>query len=591
MRAINHKQTRFRGAFRAWILCIIVGLFAEARAEIKTPSVPPPQPVPISVEVYRGQSVEIPLRTYGSSRLVTFRIRSNPQFGSLGEPRLLSDGSTSIVYTHSGNRGSISDSFSYAARGSRGVSAPVSVTISIIDPPGVLQIPATLNLGEVLVGKTAHGNLVLENSGGATVSGRIETTPPWSIEGAEDYQLAGGEKQSFRVVFAPNGEGNSSGRIRYSSDPGRETVLTASARSPFSIEPKRIEARLGPDERTRSGSVRVANRTAEPLALQIEAGPRLRGPRELTLAPNTSEVITFSSDPADGTFLSETISFRGPNFSTSLPFSAAPVPSRLQVEPAELSLGKLDLGAAAPVSFQVTNAGGTVAKVRLSTKSPFALEERAQDLDLAPGETKSVSVKLIPKETGRLLGQLTIDSDTQSLPVRLSAEVRSPAVEPPAPNIATGVLGPSTIPQPTAEAPIPGQPPIPKIGVTRIGARDAELRWEPGAADIVRYRVEIRRAIVTQSKTLEFRWEPFEAAILPQGPVLTAKLVGLEPQQLHSFRVLGIDKNGDLSKPSPMIQFFTKPEPKRVTLLRVLLVVFGVLMAVLIRRRFTRPLT
>ncbi len=91
--------SRLRGwLFRCMVLTGLCGAL-HAGAEIKAPESGVPVPMPASIQVKRGASVEIPLRIYGSrEEAARFRIRKLPQDGSLSAPKMTSRDEAVVTY-------------------------------------------------------------------------------------------------------------------------------------------------------------------------------------------------------------------------------------------------------------------------------------------------------------------------------------------------------------------------------------------------------------------------------------------------------------------------------------------------------------
>src|SRR5882757_354088 len=104
-------------------------------ADITLPSVPPPQPEPVRVKVYLGESVQVPL--VGVSRSgagLQFTIRRQPSAGRLSEIRMTGPNSAVVTYTHDPRAGLGVDQYRYAAGAAGiGVSTPAVVTVNIVE--------------------------------------------------------------------------------------------------------------------------------------------------------------------------------------------------------------------------------------------------------------------------------------------------------------------------------------------------------------------------------------------------------------------------------------------------------------------------
>lgn len=101
--------------------------------------------------------------------------------------------------------------------------------------PGYLTTPASMNLGNVVVGGSQTQALTLSNSGGSslTISGAIVNGIGFSVSGLTfPYTLAAGGSASLSVIFAPTAAGTNTATVTLSSDASDPSVavsLTGSA--------------------------------------------------------------------------------------------------------------------------------------------------------------------------------------------------------------------------------------------------------------------------------------------------------------------------------------------------------------------------
>src|SRR5579862_2467056 len=250
--AFPHDLPQADRMFRCWrvvqmvrrllAFALLFFIIAPGRAEISLPPSRLPQPVPITVDVRRGESVTITFRIYGKrTEDVRFKIRSQPQLGKLSGVTPTGRDTATIVYRNSGDVTHLHDSFTYAAQTSDGVSGPAEVTINVLEDPPILAIPDEINFGNVLAGGTSQREFTVENRGGGLVEGNIEADLPWRIDGNNAYRLGHGESQSFTVTLATQEGRALRGEIRYSSHADRVTTLKAASTLPFTVAQKDLE--------------------------------------------------------------------------------------------------------------------------------------------------------------------------------------------------------------------------------------------------------------------------------------------------------------------------------------------------------------
>jgi hypothetical protein len=108
----------------------------------------PPPVIGLSTSVHRGETIDIPLRIYGTrSQTLDFRIRSQPQTGTLSAVTRTGQESASVRYTPTANIAVKRDRFSYAVSSREGVSAAADLWINIIDLSSLIHRCRSIFLG------------------------------------------------------------------------------------------------------------------------------------------------------------------------------------------------------------------------------------------------------------------------------------------------------------------------------------------------------------------------------------------------------------------------------------------------------------
>ncbi len=223
-----------------------------------------------SVRVSRGESIEIPLRIYGTrNQTLEFRIKTEPQSGTLSPIRRVDKEVGAVTYTPTSNPAILRDRFSYAVRSKEGVSAAVDIQIAIIDAAPRLITPAELEFKPRVLGEVNMQTLNVANEGGGIAEGDLLVESPWQVEGSARYRLEAGKSQLFSVRFVPEKAGAFRGELRYSSHPERATSLIGEARGPIAFSPPKITLLhpTGAMERTGSFEV-IAPAKASPKLVQ-----------------------------------------------------------------------------------------------------------------------------------------------------------------------------------------------------------------------------------------------------------------------------------------------------------------------------------
>ncbi len=119
---------------RRYLVLIALLAVAAAQADPKDPPiVPPPMAQPQSLSIFRGRSIDVPLRAQGRAPgQLKFLIRSLPAKGRLSEIRLTGPKSAEITYFHD-DTSEETDSFTFAVQAfDSPVSAAAPITITIV---------------------------------------------------------------------------------------------------------------------------------------------------------------------------------------------------------------------------------------------------------------------------------------------------------------------------------------------------------------------------------------------------------------------------------------------------------------------------
>jgi hypothetical protein len=573
-------QLNYRAAPAPVAVVLTILLFAMiatgARGEITSGAATSPQPVPITVRVPRGGSVEIPLRAFGSHReQLGFRIRSAPAHGELSSPKRYGRETASVTYNHSGDAGHEADKFTYAIQSSGGISAPATVHVEIIDQAAVFVVPESHNFGEVLIGTAAQAEITIENRGGGMVRGVARVEEPWRTENGS-YELGPGEQQRFTVIFHPETEQTYAGTLLFDGNIDRSTALRGSGLPPVAVQPERLTLKAEAGQITRRAALNVYNRTNESQVVQIAVGENLQAPDQIDLEPKTARDITVTTETLNA--INTDVFLRAPGFQLRVPVDAPVIGPILAVEPKSLSLG----ARAKPdgeAELKVLNTGGSRAFIRAKVEQPFQLLGKTK-FSLQPGEQAAVRVGLhSDARPGKHRTWVALESEHQSLEVPIEAELVSQVTH----SVATPLPSPTAARAAvTPEPKYSNIPAISEIRVERVGPRDADISWKSPAAEPLQFRIE-RRFLSVKDDQLQVRWAPVEKGRVEQNDTeIRARLFDLQPGGMYSLRILSVDQTGELSHPSRVITFQTPPKPRiKITALKVLLLTLaGLIIAI-----------
>jgi len=606
----------------ASVLVLLVGTFA-ACADISLGPAPkhskgldlpeaPPEPVPVTIQVKRGSTVEIPLRVFGiTTQTMTYRLRSTPEFGELSELKMTGRGTGMLTYRHSGEKTQQSDHFLFATQTANGVSASAKITIVIVDDPPALSVPEGLEWGTVMIGTTATRRFLIENRGGGLLKGTVTVDEPWKIDGKAAYSLRSGESQTFALRFTPDSEQTFEGVVRFSSDPHQTTALTAVAEAAIRIEPRKLVLTPSGDT-TRSGTVKILNRTNEEQPLRFRAGPKLTLSERMSVPPNGEISVPITTSPGLLDPVIDEIQVDSPGFATTIAVQAPAVGPIVRADPASLSFGKIDNGSSVTATVNVTNSGGTGVAVELVAPPQLEIDAADSAFWLGAGATKAVKVLLVSRDAGKFEASLHLKTASAVFEIPVEAELipKPFAPAPPARSTIANAVRPDL-------TPIVRGPAIENLRVKRVGSATCEITWETTEEVPPSYQLErlasegvgvgwtpisnvvISTAVSAQtfSKNLAMHGvtladspgaETADAAPAGGKRTASALIKDLKAETAYSVRLIAIDAKDETHRSITYLEFQTPRAWTKTISFRFGLPSFLLLSVVLVCRRTRR---
>jgi hypothetical protein len=293
--------------------CVIVagGIASPGFAKDPFPAdqpAPPPEGVPMKIEVPRGRAVLITLSAYSlTSPITRFKIRRTAQAGKLGTPHMVSASTAQVRYEPPAGAGPGEDSFVFAVVSDAGVSAPAEVTINITDTEPLFVAPTDVEFGQVLAGGRVRKTIDLQNLGGGMAEGTVKVPDGWTVEGDPDYHLGAGAKESFTLVFAPPDQRAYTGDIEYTGNHERATDLNGEGVGPLAVITGTVE--LTQAGSLRSGTIHILNRTAQALPVKLTPGESVHVASSATVPGNGAVDIPVQAGLAGG--IDDTVTVEG----------------------------------------------------------------------------------------------------------------------------------------------------------------------------------------------------------------------------------------------------------------------------------------
>ena len=258
------------------------------RADLDSNATPPkakkkPTPVGITLptavaetanaEVERGGEISMRLRgiSRGSAQ-VEFRLVQKPQHGRIVSSKTVGMDTLEVLYRHSGDAQSDTDSFVFAVRASGvGPFSPGDAHIRILTQPSRLLVPESLVFPGTLVGQTATDSFVVVNEGGTPVRGVITISLPWKISGPANYNLQPREKRKVTVLFVPTSSGSLEGQLTFETgERPIHVALQGEGIPTFLASPAKLVLQPTLDGQ-RAGTISLQNNTPEPITIEVES--------------------------------------------------------------------------------------------------------------------------------------------------------------------------------------------------------------------------------------------------------------------------------------------------------------------------------
>lgn len=320
-------------------------------------------------------------------------------------------------------------------------------------PPALVADPAVLDFGRVVVGKSATATVTLTNSADfqlEVVRAQLEASGEFAVNVARQF-LDPGQRLDMVVTYTPGDLGVDEGRIVVIDNSPRAESLGIIVRgegvdSDIEVEPLELifsQLYVGQTQ-TQSFYIRNIGDRAHEVTEVLFASNRGMSAGEFELDPITSPTGSFTLAPGQNRQIdvvyaptdagTDTDAIRVVSTGLTLPASvslnasadAAPIP-RIQVMPASLAFGQVEVSQPRPLDVTITNAG--TADLHLTQDvsidppaGPFTLQNQPPNgHTYAPMDNTTFQVVFTPSQVGPTSAELVIASDDPATP-----EVRVP---------------------------------------------------------------------------------------------------------------------------------------------------------------------
>lgn len=563
----------------------------EKKKATREPVRPPAQAVPLRVQVRRGGTITIPLRSNGApGEQLRFRLRSLPEAGTVSAAEAVGEGTGDVAYTHSGSSLAATDRFTYAVQSSRGVSAPAEVVITILDDPPLLVVPESVSFGSVPAGGSATREFVIENRGGGLAAGALSVAEPFTVEPAS-YRLEAGEKATLTVTFTPESAEVSTRHLRFAGPPARFTALRGAGAAPFTVAPAKLPLEFVSGTRERAGTLAIVNNSPAAQTLTLRADPRLTVPAEVSVAPGETRLVPVSLPATDLAALEDSVVIEADRFSQTVAVSSPAVGPLLAISQPALDFGTAS-GGERPLA--VRNDGGSTASVRVSTGAPFEVLAEDRAFTLEPGAAREMTIRLDPAAPpASYRVALVLETTGQRLEAQLTAAVPSPREANRTAPLHTPP--PGAEPMPTASAASGRKIDVPiagRLSVTSAGPHRAELLWETASNAGVRQRLYLRYPHGMRDGVFDTGWYAFPDVTGEPGPAgVKFRVTQLEPASGYIVCAMALDARGQPVQISPTAQIVTAAASGwlRITPLRILVALLLAMIVLVWLQRRVKP--
>ncbi|MGC1480069.1 MAG: hypothetical protein WA771_06175 [Chthoniobacterales bacterium] len=533
-------------------------MICGSRADINLPSPPPPQPVAQSVTVYEGESVDIPLSGVSRTGLqLRFLIRSQPSLGGLSTVRKVDRSNGVITYTHDPARGVGPDSFRYAVQVPRsGVSTPAEVSVSVVERPPAFEAPARLEFPDVEIGGAAVEILELANSGGGSLSGRVEVPKPWSLPtGNGSYLLAPGEVARIAIRFEPTAPRNVEGSATFSHDPVRKLGLSGRGFTPIETAPNRVELRAEEDREVRAGILIVRNVSDEERELTIEAPREVLVQESVIVGPGAETEVALQTRAGFLGALDTSLTLRSGRLELVVPMTVFASPAKLVVNPAgPFDLGSPKAGESVRRKITVRNDGGSAAEIAAVVSGAVRVSPDPALQTIPAGGAREYELTFSRTLPGPIAEEVVLRGGISSVRLNLTGEVVSVLPSPGSRGIAS--IGADGVSRQTRSS----IPPVEEIGVSRLTKTEMDLVWDVPSGEIDRFDLYQRKITFGRDGVARLVWKPLQEVEIERGAeTASTKLVGLHAGERVTLSLVAVTASGEESPASPPFEIATRP--------------------------------
>lgn len=322
-------------------------------------------------------------------------------------------------------------------------SSPVTVNLSataVTSEPQLSVSPTSINFGSISTGQKATNNLVLSNTGSAslTISLLTLTGSEFTISGiTTPATIAAGQTAQAVLAFSPTVAGSVTGNLAITSnDPVNPTLNvalsgtgTSTATGQLSASPSSVSFGSVATGSTGSQQIVVTNTGTAAVTISsvsaLGTGFSVSGVTvPATVNPSQSVTLTATFAPTTAGSASGSVSVVSNAGDSTLTISLSGTGTQpgLTVSPTTYNFGSVVEGQTKSESFTITNTGTaslTVAELSVSG-SGYSVSGLVTPATISAGGTATFSVLFAPTTAGSLTGSVSIASNAPNSPNAVS---------------------------------------------------------------------------------------------------------------------------------------------------------------------------
>ena len=398
-----------------------------------------PSPQPGKVKALKGQQLILELSADAKSpgAIVEFLIRDFPLAGTIDslESNPKDRRKAIMKYTPKLNTAATTDVFTFSVRYPNGRwSAAVKYEIALVDAVPIMQAPAIVEFGRVMIGDQMVKEIFVKNAGNALYDRTLKLAAPWHIVSPEDGKLTlpiGGSKV-IKVAYRPVRPDKQRFQFTINRNSGGMPELHAEGYIPFSFEEPSIVLQPNDARGSREGELVVLSHAPKTLMLTLRVSDRLQldnRTKEIYLIPEKESRIPLSLPATDALAFDGTVELStDKGFLKNATVKAAKLPGRLKIEiPGAqggtlINLGEVDAGLKRQGGLIIKNIGGDPIDVEVEIGSPFKILGTGPGR-LSPQTAQPLAISFEPtlEQHGLFDETLKLRTATQEIEVRLLA--------------------------------------------------------------------------------------------------------------------------------------------------------------------------